>query len=581
MSVQDFAIAIGRNVSDVVRALMGLGTMKSATESLTVDELGLVADALDIEIRIEDAAESTPEFTPEEELEDGETDDADRLKPRPAVVTVMGHVDHGKTSLLDRIRHANVVSGEAGGITQHIGAYQVRQGDRDITFIDTPGHEAFTAMRARGAQVTDVAVLVVAANDSVMPQTVEAINHAKAAGVPIIVAVNKVDLEDADPTRVRTDLMAHDLVSEEFGGQTIAVDVSAKSGIGIDQLLDYINLVAELEDLRANPDVPARGVCVEANLDKGRGPVATVLVKRGTLRRGDYFVAGTTWGRVRAMFDHTGSEVKEAPPSMPVLVMGFDDVPAAGDELRVVGDERRAKEIASARDRRQRQALQTIDLKPRSLESLFRDVGEGGVAKLPIIVKSDVQGSLEALTEALAKLNRDDVEIDLVHRAVGGITENDVTLAAASDAIIIGFNVRPDRTARELAEKEGVEIRTYDVIYQIIDDIGAALLGLLAPEYEEVVTGQAEVRQVFRVPRFGAIAGSYVLEGRVTRNSKARLIRDGVVVWTGQVGSLRRFKEDAAEVAAGFECGIGLAGYNDLRERDIIELFEQREVARS
>ncbi|MDA8038426.1 MAG: translation initiation factor IF-2, partial [Actinomycetota bacterium] len=513
-------------------------------------------------------------------------EDEAELRPRPPVVTVMGHVDHGKTLLLDRIREANVVAGEAGGITQHIGAYQVDWNDHTLTFIDTPGHEAFTAMRARGASVTDIVILVVAADDGVMPQTVEAINHAKAADVPIVVAINKIDRADADPNRVMQQLSEHGLMPEAWGGDTITVEVSALQSLGIEDLLEQILVLSEVEELRSNPETPARGVVLEANLDVGRGPVATVIVQRGTLRVGDPIVAGPSWGRVKALINDRGDAVKEAPPSTPVQVLGLSEPPIAGDELRVTDDLSVARAVGGAREQRLRfssfaQASAASHTPGAKLEDLFEQISRGETTTLNIVLRADVQGSLEAVTESLRKLERDEVKIAFVQRAVGGITESDVDLAAASGATIIGFNVRPDRRARELADQRRVEIRTYEIIYKLIEDIQAAMVGMLAPEIEEVVTGDAEVRAVFRVPRIGAVAGCYVQNGVITRGSKVRFLRDGVIIWKGAVSSLRRFKDDVREVQTGFECGIGLTDFQDLKEGDVIETFEEREIPRT
>ncbi|MEO7836797.1 MAG: translation initiation factor IF-2, partial [Acidimicrobiales bacterium] len=498
---------------------------------------------------------------------------------------VMGHVDHGKTLLLDKIRQANVVASEAGGITQHIGAYQAERNGRVITFIDTPGHEAFTAMRARGAEATDIAVLVVAADDGVMPQTVEAINHARAAEVPIVVALNKVDREDSDPNRVRQQLSDQGLVPEEWGGDTIMVEVSALQGLGIEDLLEQLLVVADVEELVANPDGRARGVVLEANLDVGRGPVATVLVERGRLCVGDPIVAGSAWGRVRALIDHVGGSTQEALPSTPVQVLGLSDVPRAGDEFRVAPDDKTARTVAEARGQRYRFAelrkSSSVMGSGARLEDIFEQIQRGETATLNLILKADVHGSLEALTESLRRLEREDVKLAFVHRAVGGITENDVQLAAAANATIIGFNVRPDRKGRELAESEDVDIRTYQIIYGVLEDIEKAMVGLLKPEFVEVVTGEAEVREVFRVPRIGAVAGCYVRNGAITRGSKVRFLREGVVIWTGTITSLKRFKDDAREVATGFECGIGLSDFQDLKGGDIIETYEDREIPRT
>ena len=582
---KDLGPKLNRSAADVVRFLLQQGEMVTATQSLSDEMIELFAAEIGAEINLVDPGqEQEAELqllldTPDDE----EEDDAD-LRPRPPVVTVMGHVDHGKTLLLDRIREANVVEGEAGGITQHIGAYQADRGDQSITFIDTPGHAAFTAMRARGAEVTDIVVLVVAADDGVMPQTIEALNHARAADVPIIVAINKVDRENADVNRVMQQLSEQDLVPEQWGGEVITVPISALQGTGVDDLLDNVLVVAELEELRANPEGRARGVVLESNLDVGRGPVATVLVERGTLRVGDPVVAGAAWGRVRALIDDKGDQVKEALPSMPVQILGLSDVADAGDDFVVAPDDKTARSVAEQRGefaRRTRTALTSAATGGVRLEDVFDQIQRGETATLNLILKADVTGSLEALTEALRRLEREDVRLSFVHRAVGGITESDVQLAAASQATIIGFNVRPDRKARELAEAEEVEIRTYEIIYQIIEDIENAMLGLLEPEFEEVVTGEAEVREVFRVPRVGAVAGCYVLNGTITRGSKVRFLREGTVIWKGTITSLKRFKDDAREVQAGYECGIGLSDFQDLKSGDIIETFDEREIPRT
>ncbi|HEY5662573.1 MAG TPA: translation initiation factor IF-2, partial [Ilumatobacter sp.] len=506
------------------------------------------------------------------------------LEPRAPVVTVMGHVDHGKTKLLDYIRKANVAEGEAGAITQHIGAYSVTTSGGRITFLDTPGHEAFTAMRARGANVTDLVVLVVAANDGVMPQTIEAINHARAAEVPIVVALNKIDKDNADPQRVLSELSELELVPESWGGDTIVVEMSALENLGIDDLLDQLLVVAELEDLQANPTGRAKGVVLEANLDKGRGPVATILVDKGELKIGDPIVAGPAWGRVRAMINDRGEQIKVAGPSMPVEVLGLASVPEAGDEFRSAPDEKTARTVGEAREFHRRVRDQRGDARVKSgvkLEDIFDQIQSGESATLNLVLKADVQGSLEAVTESLRKLGRDEVDLTFVHRAVGAITENDITLAATTNSTIIGFNVRPDRKAREAAEVEGVEIRTYEIIYKLLEDIEQAMVGMLAPEYEEVVTGDAEVREIFRVPRIGAIAGCLVQNGVITRGSKVRFLRNGTIIWKGSVSSLRRFKDDAQEVRAGFECGIGLSDFQDLKPGDIIETYDEREIART
>jgi len=585
-TARDLGPKLNRSAGDVVRFLLLQGEMVTATQSLTDDMIELFAAELGAEVRLVDPgeekeAELLAKYFEDEDEE--EVDEAD-LRPRPPVVTVMGHVDHGKTLLLDRIRSTDVVAGEAGGITQHIGAYQVTWRDHLITFIDTPGHAAFTAMRARGANVTDIVVLVVAADDGVMPQTVEAVDHARAADVPIIVAVNKIDREEANPDRALQQLSERGLVPEAWGGDTIVVQVSALQGTGIDELLEQLVLVAEVEELRATPEGRARGVVLEANLEAGRGPVATVIVESGTLRVGDPVVAGAAWGKVKALVDDRGDHVKEAPPSMPVQVLGFSEPPQAGDELRVAQDQATARTLGEARAQRFRLSghLPVASAATGAkLEDLFEQIQRGETATLNLVVKADVQGSLEAVTEGLRKLERDDVKLSFVHRGVGGVTENDVQLARASNATIIGFNVRPDRRARELAEVSDVEIRTYEVIYKLLEDIESAMLGLLAPEFEEVVTGEAEVRQVFRIPRVGAVAGCYVREGTITRGSKVRFLREGVVIWKGTISSLRRFKEDVREVQSGFECGIGLSDYQDLKEGDVIETFEEREIPRT
>jgi translation initiation factor IF-2 len=584
-TAQEVGPKLNRSAADVVRFLLQQGEMVTATMSLADDSIELFAAEIGAIIRMVDPGEEKEAELQAKYFDDDEEDDEASLRPRPPVITVMGHVDHGKTMLLDRIRSTNVVAGEAGGITQHIGAYQVEQDGKLVTFIDTPGHEAFTAMRARGAEVTDIVVLVVAADDGVMPQTIEAINHAKAADVPIVVAINKIDRDNADPTRVMQQLSEHGLVPEQWGGDTIMVEISALQNLGIDDLLEQLLLVAEVEELTANPEGRARGVVLEANLDTGRGPVATVLVQNGTLRVGDPIVAGAAWGRVRALIDDRGDNIKEAPPSTPAQVLGFSEVPAAGDELRVTLNDRTARDIAELREQRYRSA----DLRKTSsatgsgakLEDIFEQIQRGETATLNLVLKADVQGSLEAVTESLRKLERDEVKLAFVHRAVGGITENDVQLAAASNATILGFNVRPDRKARDLAEAHDVEIRTYEIIYKLIEDIEAAMVGMLTPEFEEVITGEAEVREIFRVPRVGAIAGCYVLSGVITRGSKVRFLREGVVIWKGAITSLKRFKDDAREVQSGFECGIGLSNNQDLRPGDVIETFEEREIPRT
>jgi translation initiation factor IF-2 len=583
-SLTDFAEKIGANPASLVQIMLHLGEMVTATQSVNEETLKLLGAELDFDVQVVSPEDEDRELLESFDIEFGEDEGGDEnLQVRPPVVTVMGHVDHGKTKLLDAIRHTNLVAGEAGGITQHIGAYQVSTEvdgqERKITFIDTPGHEAFTAMRARGAETTDLVVLVVAADDGVKPQTTEAIDHANAAGVPIVVAVNKIDKEGADPAKVRSQLTEYGLVAEEFGGQTLFVDVSAKQGLNLDNLLEAVILTADAElDLKANPDQPAQGVAIEAHLDRGRGAVATVLVQRGTLRVGDSIVCGGAYGRVRAMLDENFNPVEEAPPSRPVQVLGLTAVPGAGDNFLVVDDDRVARQIADRRAARKRNAELLKSPARRTLE----DIMKGEVQELLLILKGDVSGSVEALEDSLLKIDvGDEVGLRVIRRGVGAITQDDVNLALTSEGtVIIGFNVRPERNAQELAEREGVDIRYYSVIYQAIEEVEAALKGMLKPEFEEAQLGTAEVREIFRVPRVGNIAGSMVLSGTVTRNSKARLVRDGVVVADNlTVSSLRRFKDDATEVREGFECGIGV-GYNDIKLGDIIETFEMREKPR-
>jgi translation initiation factor IF-2 len=570
---QELADRMGTSPADIVKVLFSVGELVSITHSLSDEAIELVAAELGRPVEI---------VRPQEEVEEEEEEvDESRLEPRPPVVTVMGHVDHGKTLLLDSIRETDVVAGEFGGITQHIGAYQVHHDGRMVTFIDTPGHEAFTAMRARGAQVTDIAVLVVAADDGVMPQTIEALNHAKAAGVPIVVAVNKIDKPEADPGRVRQQLVQQGIVPAEWGGEYEFVDVSAKARTNLDRLVDTILLVAEVQELKADPNTPARGVAIEAHLDRGRGPVATVLVRRGTLRVGDAVVCGSAFAKVRGMHDENGQPVTEAGPAKPVQVLGWSHVPEAGDEIRVVADEREARHLAQEREARMR-AAELADSRPAaSLADLLVTARQGELPVLNLVIKADVQGSLEAILDALEKLPQDEVRVQVIHRGVGGISENDISLAMASNAVIIGFNVRPDVGARELAEREGVDVRLYRVIYQALDEIRQALSGLLAPEEREAELGRAEVRVLFRVPRMGLVAGCMVTHGTMTRGALARLVRDGTIVYTGRIGSLRRFKDDVREVAEGFECGIGLENFQDIHEGDVIEAYEVREVART
>ena len=579
----DLGPKLNRTAADVVRFLMQAGEMVTATQSLSDDMIELFAAEIGAEIRLVDPGEEQEVELQKLLVIDDESGDDAPL--RPPVITVMGHVDHGKTLLLDRIRNANVADGEAGGITQHIGAYQVERDGQKITFIDTPGHAAFTQMRARGAESTDIVILMVAADDGVMPQTIEAINHAKAAEVPIIVAVNKIDRENADVDKAIAGVAEHNLVPEEWGGDTIFQRVSALQNIGVDELLDQILLVAEVEDLRATPEGRAQGVVLESNLDIGRGPVATVLVQSGTLRVGDPMVAGAAWGRVRALINDHGEQVKEAGPSTPVQVLGLSEVADAGRDFVVAPNEKVAGRVADTREHWQRQSSLGREAHALAggarLEDIFDQIQRGEAATLNLIIKADVNGSLEALTESLRKLERDEVKIGFVHRGVGGVTENDIQLAATANATIIGYGVRPDRKARDLADAEKVEIRTYEIIYHLLEDIESAMVGLLAPEFEEVVTGDAEVREIFSVPRIGKIAGCYVLNGVITRNSKVRFIREGTIIWKGTVQSLKRFKDDAREVAAGYECGIGLSDFQDLRPGDIIETYEEREIERT
>jgi len=568
-SAQDVAEKTGRTAADVVKVLFSLGEMVTATQSLSDEAITLVAHEFGYE----------PEIVGIEEEVEEETVDESRLRPRPPVVTVMGHVDHGKTLLLDAIRKTDVVSQEFGGITQHIGAYQVHADGREITFIDTPGHEAFTAMRARGAKVTDIAVLVVAADDGVKPQTVEALDHARAAEVPIVVAVNKIDKPEADPQRVRQQMVELGVVPSEWGGTFEFVDVSAKARTNLENLLETILLVADLEELKADPEGRARGTVIEANLDKGRGAVATVLVQRGSLDVGDALVAGTAWAKIRAMLDEYGQPVQKAGPSKPVQILGWSAVPNAGDDFREVEDEREARHIGQEREAKVR-AAELVATRPPTLQELMAQAREAEAPELNLIVKADVQGSLGAVTDAFLKLPQDEVRVNIIHGAAGAITESDIQLAMASGAIVVGFNVRPDVNARDLAEREGVDVRLYRVIYEAIDDVRSALSGMLKPEEQEIQLGRAEVRALFRIPRQGVVAGCYVLSGTIARNARARVVRDGVVAYEGRVGSLRRFKDDVREVAEGFECGIGIENFQDVKEGDIIEAYEVREVAR-
>ena len=572
ITVQDLAAKLEKKAGELIKKLIALGVMATINQEVDVDTATILAGEFgrQIEVQLEYA---DLDFLNEDE------DTSEDMVSRPSVVTVMGHVDHGKTSLLDVIRETNVTASEAGGITQHIGAYQVVHNGKKITFLDTPGHEAFTAMRARGAQATDVAIIVVAADDGVMPQTIEAINHSKAAEVPIIIAINKMDKPGANPEKVKQELTEYGLVVEEWGGDIVSVPVSAKTKQGLEDLLEMILLVAEVQDFKANPKRLARGTVIEAELDKGRGPVATVLVQTGTLEIGNSIVAGHAFGKVRAMIDDKGRRLKKAGPSTPVEVIGLSDVPLAGDVFHAVKDDKTAKYVANRRITKKRQE----DFKTTSkvsLEDLFKQIKEGQVKDLNIIIKADVQGSIEALRQSLQKLSNDEVRVNPIHGGVGAITETDVMLASASNAIIIGFNVRPDTNARRAVEKEKVDLRLYRVIYNAIEDVKAAMVGMLEPEFKEVVIGRVEVRQIFKVSKLGTIAGSYVTEGKITKNSEIRVIRNGIVVFEGKLDSLKRFKDDVKEVLEGFECGLTIDKFNEILEGDIVEAFVMEEVKR-
>jgi translation initiation factor IF-2 len=575
-TVKELSAALGVSVPEIIKIMMNVGEMVTITQTLSDEAIVLIAaeSKKDVEIKHADEEELEPEVY--------EDDPAD-LTARPPVVTIMGHVDHGKTTLLDAVRQSAVVETEAGGITQHIGAYQVDHNGRRITFLDTPGHEAFTALRARGAKVTDIAVLVVAADDGVMPQTVESINHARAAEVPVMVAVNKIDRPEANPQKVRQELVAHDLQPEDWGGTTQFADVSAKTGEGIDDLLEKILLVADAElELQANAKAEASGPIIESRLDIGRGPAATMLVARGTLKVGDAIVAGDAWGKVRALLDFRGEKVKEAGPGTPVEILGFDKPPAAGEHARVVENERQARQLAQLRGQRVRaEQLARSAKKGVSLEELFTQMEEGALRELNIIVKADVQGSIEAVVGELAKIEHPEVGVNVIHTGIGAITEGDVMLASASNAIVIGFNVRPNAEARQLAEREGVDLRTYRVIYQLTDDIRQALVGMLTPETHEDILGEAEVRALFRASRLGVIAGSYVTRGTIRRNAQVRVVREGTVIYETTISGLKRFKDDVREVQEGFECGILLDGFNDVKEGDVLEVFETRQIERT
>ena len=575
ITVGEFAQKIGKPGAEVVKKLFMLGVMATMNQSIDFDTAALIGDDFGIEVKQEVVVTKEDMLFMDTE----EEDKAEDLVPRPPVVVVMGHVDHGKTSLLDAIRNANVTSTEAGGITQHIGAYSVRLNDRDITFLDTPGHEAFTTMRARGAQVTDIAILVVAADDGIMPQTIEAINHAKAAGVTIIVAINKIDKEGANPDRVKQALVEYDLVPEEWGGDTVVVEVSAKKHQNIDGLLEMVLLVADMKELKANPNRSAHGTVIEARVDKGKGPVATVLVQNGTLKVGDIIIAGTAVGRVRAMVNDKGRRVKTAGPSTPVEIQGFGEAPSGGDRLTVVSNEKLARDVAEQRKQEMQEDKFNSVVKV-SLDNLFSQIDEGNMKELDVIIKADVQGSVEAVRQSLEKLSNDEVRVRAIHGGVGAINESDVMLANASNAIIVGFNVRPDAGAVSAAEQQEVDIRLYRVIYQAIEEIEAAMKGMLEPEFKETMLGYAEVRQTFKVSSVGTIAGCYVTQGKIQRNAEIRLVRDGIIIHEGKIDSLKRFKDDAKEVTENFECGIGIENFNDIKEGDVIECFIMEEIKR-
>ena len=575
-TVKELSAALGVTVPEIIKIMMGVGEMVTITQSLADDAVELIATELERDVEIKRVDEEQPE-----EIE--YDDDPDDLAPRPPVVTIMGHVDHGKTTLLDAIREATVVETEAGGITQHIGAYQVEHDGRKLTFLDTPGHEAFTALRARGANVTDIAVLVVAADDGVKPQTEESINHARAAGVPILVAVNKVDKVEANPQRVRRELVAHELQPEEWGGETQFSDVSATEKQGLDDLLEKVLLVADAElELLANSNAQASGPIIESRLDVGRGPVATLLVQRGTLRVGDAVVAGDSWGKVRALHDFHGERIKDAGPGEPVEILGFDKPPGAGEQARVVDNEREARDIAGRRSQRLRaEQLARQSQQGVSLEELFAQVEQGAIEELNIIAKADVQGSVEAVASELAKIKHPEVRVNVIHTGIGAITESDVMLASASRAIVVGFNVTPNAEARSLAKRESVDVRTYRVIYELTDEVQQALLGMLKPETVEEVIGEAEIRELFRISRVGTIAGCYVTDGVVKRTARVRLVREGAIIHETTLASLKRFKDDAREVQEGFECGMQLDGYNDIKEGDVVQFYETKQIERT
>jgi len=572
ITVKEFADKLGKPVAEVIKALIFTGIMAGINQEIDFETAEKAAKRLEIDIvKIKDDVSGISDEKEEDLLDVN-------LEKRPPIVTVMGHVDHGKTSLLDAIRKAKVTESEAGGITQHIGAYTITINGEKITFLDTPGHEAFTAMRARGAQVTDIVILVVAADDGIMPQTAEAINHCKAANVPMIVAINKIDVEGANIDRVKQELTEYGLVAEEWGGDTICVPVSAKQRIGIDDLLEMVLLTAEVEELKADSNRRAAGTVIESELDKGRGPVATLLVQKGTLNVGDSILVGSTYGRIRAMFDDKGKKIKSAGPSIPVEILGLSEVPQAGDKFHEVKDEKTARGMAEARKIKEK-SLQQSTMRV-SLEDLYSQVKEGKIKELPIIIKADVQGSIEALKGTLEKLSTDEIKVRVIHGGVGAVTETDISLAAASNAVVIGFNVRPDNNAQVLAEKEKVYVKTYRVIYHAVDDIKAAMIGMLAPEIKEVVQGRVEIRQTYKVSAIGTIAGCYVLNGKITRNSEIRLLRDGVIIHEGKLASLKRFKDDAKEVLAGFECGLSIEKFNEIKEGDIIEAYVMESIVR-
>ncbi len=569
-TVKEFAEKIGQEPNKIIKTLMQMGEMASINQSLEKDVATLLAEEFGFKAKF---------LKPEEEEIEEFHDRPEDLRPKPPVVTIMGHVDHGKTKLLDAIKKSDIVSQEAGGITQHIGAYQIEHDSKKITFIDTPGHEAFTAMRARGAQITDIAVLVVAADDGVMPQTVEAIAHAKAAKVPILVAINKIDKSNANPDKVKKQLGEHELVAEDWGGDTVFVNVSAKESTNIDELLDMILLIAEIQELKSNPFDKAYGVVIEAKLDRARGPVATVLIQRGTIKLGDSFVAGLASGKVRAMVDEYGNKVDEATPGQPVEIIGISEVPKAGDIFKVMNDEKSARQIAEERHLKRR-LLDQVKIQHTTLENLYERIKEGEMKELFLIIKCDTQGSIEAIKDSLEKMDQSEVKINILHSGVGGITETDAMLASASDAIIIGFNVRPDSKAKELAEKEKVDIKTYQVIYQIIEDINSARVGMLKPQYKEIEKGRVEIRELFKISKIGNVAGCFVQEGEITRKSKIRLVRDGKIIYDGKLSSLKRFKDDVNSVKAGFECGLTIEDFQDIKVGDIIEIYVLEEIPR-